>query len=128
MTDDGWIELGALRLLSVADGLDIAYDLGDVLGWLRDVPLEDVPDEVRQALDADGALPIPYRPTLIRAEGPTILVDAGAGAEAAAAWEIDAGHTVEVLTNAACGPDRDRYRRDHARPPRPPRGLPATGG
>jgi glyoxylase-like metal-dependent hydrolase (beta-lactamase superfamily II) len=101
---DRWTNVGAAELLVLEDGL-CSYEPGFLLARFRGVPLEELPDDIRARLHEDGYLYLPYHPTLIRAGETTVLVDFGAGAEAAREWEEDVGHASDALSTAAIGRD-----------------------
>lgn len=55
-------------------------------------------------LAEDGSLPLPYNPLLVRTGGRLVLVDAGAGEEAAADWGDPIGRTEMALAAAGVRP------------------------
>jgi glyoxylase-like metal-dependent hydrolase (beta-lactamase superfamily II) len=96
--------LGEAKLLVLEDGL-CRYEPGFLLARFQGVPLEELPDDIRARLREDGYLYLPYQPTLIRTGETTVLIDFGAGPEAAREWEEDVGHASDALRAAAIGRD-----------------------
>ena len=99
-----WTSVGEADLLVVEDGI-CSYEPGFPFAAFDDLPVDQLPEEIRARLDDDGYLPIPYNPTLIRIAGATVLVDFGAGHELAREWEEPVGRAADSL--AAAGVARD---------------------
>ena len=102
-----WTRVGEADLLVVEDGI-CSYEPGFPFAAFDDLPVDQLPEEIRARLDDDGYLPIPYNPTLIRIAGATVLVDFGAGDELAREWEEPVGRASDSL--AAAGVTRDEIR------------------
>ena len=102
---DRWTTVGSARLLGIEDGLG-RYEPGFLLARFDGLPVGRLPDEVRSRLHEDGNLYLPYNPTLIRTGETTVLVDFGAGLEAAREWEEDVGHASDALEAEAIGRDQ----------------------
>ena len=92
--------VGNLRCWIVPDGV-AASDTDDVFFG---VPRDAWHPVVGHRLDGDGMIPVPYQPLLIEADSRLILVDAGAGAEAAAEWGDPVGLTVDSLRSLGADP------------------------
>lgn len=95
------IRVGAHTVEIVADGT-AAYSVSDVFPDVEPTLLASV---LEGRLNADGSLPLPYDPLLVRtADGP-ILVDAGAGEELAREWGDPVGRTQASLAAAGVAPE-----------------------
>jgi glyoxylase-like metal-dependent hydrolase (beta-lactamase superfamily II) len=95
------IRVGAHAVEIVADGV-AAYSVSDVFPDVEPTLLRSV---LEGRLNADGSLPLPYDPLLVRtADGP-ILVDGGAGEELAAEWGEPVGRTQASLAAAGVAPE-----------------------
>jgi len=101
---DRWTSVGSARLLVIEDGL-ATYKIGFAIDVLEGVPTEQLPEEIRSRFAEDGLIYLPYNATLIRTGPTTVLVDFGAGTEAALEWEEDVGHAAESLHRAGVAPD-----------------------
>lgn len=89
----GPIRIGDLEVEVVPDGV-AAYGVEDVFPGIDPGVLERVLDG---RLANDGSLPLPYNPLLVRSRGELILVDAGAGEDAAEDWGDPVGRTEASL-------------------------------
>jgi len=102
---DRWTNVGSAGLLVIEDGL-ATYEIGFAIVHFDGVPNEQLPDEIRSGFAEDGLIYLPYNPTLIRTDTTTVLVDFGAGHEAAVEWEEDVGHAAGSLRAAGVSPDQ----------------------
>ena len=87
----------------VPDGTG-TYEPGFLLVPFEGAAVEELPQQIRERLDAEGLLHMPYNPVLVRVPDATILVDAGAGRELAEEWDEPVGLALDSLASA--GVDR----------------------
>jgi glyoxylase-like metal-dependent hydrolase (beta-lactamase superfamily II) len=97
---------------------ELAFKIGDFAGYIisdgqvsyttdfvySNAPAEDLQSSLEGRLDERGELWLPYQCLLVTTPSQNLLIDAGLGQAAAAAWDQPAGRTLESLAGAGFSP------------------------